>query len=42
MKKFRFIDHTGDIGVVVEGETLEKVFQHAAESFLYVITEWTY
>ncbi len=39
MKKYRFIDHTGDVGVVVEGGTLEELFQHAAESFFYVITE---
>ena len=39
MRTYQFIDHTGDDGVVVEGETLEKLFQHAAESFFYVITE---
>jgi SHS2 domain-containing protein len=39
VKKYRFIDHSGDAAVVVEGGTLEELFQHAAESFFYVITE---
>jgi SHS2 domain-containing protein len=38
-KKFRFIDHTADIGVVVFGESLPELFQHAAQSFFSVVTE---
>jgi len=36
-KKFRFIDHTADIGVVVYGKTLTELFQNAAESFFSVL-----
>jgi len=39
VKKYRFINHTGDAGVVVEGANLEALFQHAAESFFYIITD---
>jgi SHS2 domain-containing protein len=38
-KKFRFIDHTADIGVVVYGKSLTELFQNAAESFFSVVTE---
>jgi len=38
-KNFRFIDHTADIGVVVFGESLPELFQHAAQSFFSVLTE---
>ncbi len=38
-KKFRFIDHTADIGVVIFGESLPELFQHAAQSFFSVLTE---
>jgi SHS2 domain-containing protein len=38
-KKFRFIDHTADIGVIIFGETLPELFQHAAKSFFSVLTE---
>lgn len=39
MRKYHYIDHTGDVGVVVEGQSLEELFQHAAESFFDIITE---
>jgi len=39
VKKFRFIDHTGDVGVVVYGNSLKELFQHAAESFFHILTE---
>ena len=39
MNKFRFIDHTGDVGVVVYGESLTQLFQNAAESFFSVLTD---
>jgi len=38
-KKIRFIDHTGDIGVVIFGKSLPELFQHAAESFFFIVTE---
>lgn len=38
-KGFRFIDHTADIGVVIFGESLPELFQHAAESFFSVLIE---
>jgi SHS2 domain-containing protein len=38
-KKFRFIDHTADIGVVVYGKSLTELFQNAAESFFSVLIE---
>ena len=39
MKKFRFIDHTGDIGVEVYGESLGELFQHAGEAFTGIVTD---
>lgn len=38
-KGFRFIDHTADIGVVIFGESLPELFQHAAQSFFSVLIE---
>jgi len=38
-EKFRFIDHTADVGVVIFGESLPALFQHAAQSFFSVLTE---
>jgi Uncharacterized conserved protein len=38
-KKFRFIDHTADIGVVVYGKSLTELFQNAAQSFFSVLIE---
>ena len=39
MRRFRFIDHTGDIGVVVYGRDLRELFVHAAQAFFQIITE---
>ena len=39
MEKYQFIDHTGDVGVVVYGKTLAELFQNAAESLFTVVTE---
>jgi len=39
VKKFRFIDHTGDVGVVVYGRSIRELFQHASESFFHILTE---
>jgi SHS2 domain-containing protein len=38
MRKFKFIDHTADIGIEVYGESLSLLFQHAAEGLLHIIT----
>jgi len=37
--KYHFINHTGDVGVVVYGKSLKELFQHAAESFFQILTE---
>ena len=39
MRRFRFIDHTGDAGVIVYGDTLPRLFQHAAEALFQILTE---
>ena len=39
MRKFKFIDHTADMGILVYGETLPLLFQHAAEGLLHIITD---
>ena len=38
-RKFRFIDHTADMGIEVRGESLSLLFQHAAEGLFHIITE---
>jgi SHS2 domain-containing protein len=35
----RFFDHTGDIGVVVEGRTLDDLFEAAAVAFLDIVCD---
>lgn len=39
MRNYRFIAHTGDVRVVVYGESLAQLFQHAAESFSALLTD---
>lgn len=39
MKKYRFIDHTGDLGVEIFGENLFALFRHAGEAFTEIITD---
>lgn len=39
MKPFEFIDHTGDVGVIVYGMTLPDLFRHAAEAFSLILTD---
>jgi SHS2 domain-containing protein len=39
MKKFRFIDHTGDLGIEVFGDSLASLFQHAGEAFTAIVTD---
>jgi SHS2 domain-containing protein len=35
--RFRFIDHTSDLGVVIYGANLEELFQNAASAMLTII-----
>ncbi|HOC39501.1 MAG TPA: archease [Thermodesulfobacteriota bacterium] len=39
MRKYRFLDHTGDEGVIAYGTTPVDLFQHAAEGFYAVLTD---
>ncbi len=38
-KKFEFVDHTADIGLVVYGKDLKTLFENAGEAFFHVITD---
>ena len=38
-KKFRLLDHTADLGVLVYGEDLEELFGNAGEAFFNIITD---
>ncbi len=38
MRKVEFIDHTGDMGVRVYGESLSLLFQHAGEALFRILT----
>jgi SHS2 domain-containing protein len=38
-KKFRFLDHTGDLGILVYGRNLEELFTNAGEAFFDIITD---
>ena len=37
--RFEFVDHTGDLGVRVFGQTLPELFQQAAEALTFIITD---
>jgi SHS2 domain-containing protein len=37
--KFEIIDHTGDVGIRVHGESLSGLFQNAAEAFFAILME---
>jgi len=39
MRRFRFVEHTGDVGVMVYGDSLAGLFTHAAEALFHVMTE---
>lgn len=39
MKRFSFIDHTGDLGIEVFGESPAALFRHAGEAFAYIVTD---
>ena len=38
-RKFTIIDHTADIGLRVRGETLERLFENAAEAMLKIMVD---
>jgi SHS2 domain-containing protein len=39
MRKFEYLDHTGDLGVRAFGNSLTDLFCHAAEALFHVITD---
>lgn len=39
MKKFRFIDHTGDLGVEIYGDSLPALFRNAGEAFTEIVSD---
>lgn len=39
MRKFEFLDHTGDLGIRAFGRSLTDLFRHSAEAFFQVITD---
>lgn len=39
MEKYRYFDHTGDVGVEVFGENLAALFRHAGEAFTDIVTD---
>lgn len=39
MKRFSFIDHTGDLGIEIFGKDPATLFQHAGEAFTYIVTD---
>ncbi len=38
-KKFRLLDHTADLGILVYGRNLEELFGNAGEAFFDIITD---
>ncbi len=38
-KKFKLLDHTGDLGILVYGGNLEELFSNAGEAFFDIITD---
>jgi SHS2 domain-containing protein len=38
-KRFKILDHTADIGVIVYGENLRALFENAGEAFFHLITD---
>jgi len=39
VRKFEFLDHTGDLGIRAFGRSLTDLFRHSAEAFFQVITD---
>jgi SHS2 domain-containing protein len=38
-KHFEILDHTADIGLIIYGQDLRTLFEHAGEAFFYLITD---
>ena len=38
-KKFRILDHTADLGILVYGKDVEELFSNAGEAFFDIITD---
>jgi SHS2 domain-containing protein len=39
MRRFEFLDHTADVGLIVYGENLKALFENAGEAFFHLITD---
>jgi len=39
MKSFRVLDHTADIGIVVNGRDLKTLFENAGHAFFHLLTD---
>jgi len=39
MRRFKILDHTADIGLIVYGESLQALFENAGEAFFHLITD---
>jgi SHS2 domain-containing protein len=39
MKRFKILDHTADIGLIVYGEDLKALFENAGEAFFHLVTD---
>ena len=39
MRRYKVLDHTADIGLVVYGENLQGLFENAAEGFFHLMTD---
>ena len=37
--RFEFVDHTGDLGVRVFGDTLPRLFEQAAQALTFILTD---
>ena len=37
--RFEFVDHTGDLGIRVFGESLPRLFEQAAEALTFILTD---
>jgi len=37
--RFEFVDHTGDLGVRLFGESLPRLFEQAAEALTFILTD---
>ena len=38
-RRFEFVDHTGDLGVRLSGESLPRLFEQAAEALTFILTD---